>query len=272
MSQTHTFVGSLQTMQTAFVDQNNNPYNPPTVVFEQTAPDGSVFGPFTWTDPTGDPSAHISNPVPGTFVASYVPSMKGQHRWFFQSSGSYPTVANGAYTALGPNDYPYYTGYCIETDVKARVGAGSWNAGGSSSISFADLDLFILQASAQVDSVLARSGYYVPLRAVTGLVIEWQAWDILRNVTAYLAAAMVEHRRSVPGSDNTAGNKADDCFALADDLLVRLETGADNLRQFNVDGPFEPVADTSTALVPMPATDADGMPSLEPMFTRNLRF
>lgn len=147
--------------------------------------------------------------------------------------------------------YPYTYGWCQTTDVVARVKQGTYTLDTPGNLSTAQVNNMIAQGAAQIDAVLLKAGYGVQsgggLNAIAGQTIWPQVFTMLLDLNATYSAALVEMWRHGADSSNN-DSQAERLMGLADDLLARIETGAVNLGQMGVDGPFEPQADPSTSM------------------------
>lgn len=151
--------------------------------------------------------------------------------------------------------YPYFffdgitpMGYCQVIDVEARIKQGGYNPDVPGGITSEYIQQYILQAAAQIDMVLAKTGYTLPLTPlVNTLPIGPQAFTFLLNVNAIGAAGYIELWRHAEDVSN-ADSQAQRLLSLFDDLLARLETGDDNLALFNVAGPWPPEADPAQSM------------------------
>jgi hypothetical protein len=228
------------------------PSDPPGVSFSMTDPAGVVTA-ATWTGPapgTYGGAAGLSRTGTGTFQFVTVPTFAGgPWRWAFLSTGtSQPTEAAGSFFVISTAAYPYPFGYCGVEDVQARIVSGSWTPQKTGAWpNPQQVSDFILTGAVAIDTVLARSGYYVPLRPQVGQTIQPQAYQTLLDINAALATAATEKTRH--GSQDT--NEDDNAgwwLQYADDRIARLEAGDDNLAQFGLDGPFLPVADISLGM------------------------
>jgi len=158
--------------------------------------------------------------------------------------------------------YPFDHGYCEAEDVVARTKLGRYDPTIPGNIGADYIDRFIAEGAAEIDLVLARVGYTVPLEPVQGGVIQPQVWTKLKMINATWAAAHVEMWRhsTDTGAQDT---QAERLLGLADDMLTRLQTGADNLALFGVAGPFSPEADPALAM-DTNMDDPDPLTSLTP--------
>jgi hypothetical protein len=157
--------------------------------------------------------------------------------------------------------YPYPTGYGQLSDVTSRVMAGTWDPANdpTASPTVAMVNAWLVDAAASIDAALATRGYTVPLVAVPGWVppagmqvyqgVGIQAWLILRSIAADYAAFRVELARHGGSGPADEDDNASTFAAAHDDWLTRLESGADNLTAFGVNGPFVPEIDPAKSLV-----------------------
>jgi hypothetical protein len=163
--------------------------------------------------------------------------------------------------------YPFPYGYCQISDVEARINAGSWDATRTGARpSVAQVDAFIGDGATQIDLTLGKRGYTIPLTPAVGQTISPLVFALLQQINAALATAAVERTRHGSEDENEDSN-ASYWMTWADDMLARLEDGADNLTIFGVAGTFEPQADQSLAVSMGSTYEADGTVS-QPMFTR----
>jgi hypothetical protein len=158
--------------------------------------------------------------------------------------------------------YPFDHGYCESEDVVARIKLGRYDPTIPGNVGGEYIDLFIEEGATEIDLVLARVGYTVPLAAAEGLVIQPQVWSKLKMINATWAAAHVEMWRH--STDQGSGDQqAERLLGLADDMLTRLQSGADNLALFGVGGPFTPESDPALAM-DTNMDDLDPLTSLQP--------
>lgn len=272
-------VGQPETVSVVWRNPAGATYDPTVVVVRYMGPGVAVVSVTT-------PDARIIHTGSGAYSFT-VPSESVPGPWYYRweaqdgsggvlgvVEGSF-SVAVSAFTSILPVGYPYPTGYASRDDVAARILDGTQNFGvgmvpagqpqaSTSSTSFGgnvngpQVDDFLMVATAQVDTALARAGYQVPPVPASGyLVVGQQVWLTLRNVTAYLAAAMVEKRRH-GAPEQSADGHAMALFQYADDLLVRLEEGADNLSQFGMAAAFADVPERGSAMSDAPSFDQLG--------------
>lgn len=163
--------------------------------------------------------------------------------------------------------------YCQLADVQARVLSGQWNpANPNQGPTTAQVDSWIAEATAMMDSVLAKRGYYVPLRvqaSYPGGSIAPTAYLILQNVCAAYVVHHVEQARH--GSvDKDKDSNASEWLSYADDIIARFENGDDDLAAWGVDGGFEPELDPATGAQLGSAIDTStGLPTT-PYFSRDM--
>lgn len=159
--------------------------------------------------------------------------------------------------------YPYAPGYAQISDVSSRINAGDWDPTDPTAFPTAAMvNTWLEDATAAIDSSLAKRGYYVPLTPQAGWPVAGtpaakqplyqgigiQAWLILRNAAAAYAASYVEKSRH--GAVGT-GNQDPDAAAWMTtftDTLERIENGTYNLTAYGVDGAFTPMIDPAQAL------------------------
>lgn len=145
--------------------------------------------------------------------------------------------------------YPFQNGYCSDSDVLARIKQGQYNPDAPGGITTAFIEQFILQGATVIDLVLARAGYTVPIVAQPSTTIGAQVWTHLLAINATYAAGQVELWRHSEDA-TSVDTQAERLLKLADDMLARLETGADNfaIPPFNLAGTFELEADPALAM------------------------
>lgn len=167
--------------------------------------------------------------------------------------------------------YANSIGYCDVKDVQARVSAGTWNPGKTGASPTVDqVNVFIAEGATQIDLVIVRRGYTIPLTAAPGMIISPLVYTLLRQINAALATSAVE--RSRHGSqDEQEDSNAAYWMTFADDMLARIESGADNLALLGVGGTFVPQADQSRA-VSMGSTYDSGGNISQPFFRRDSQF
>lgn len=166
----------------------------------------------------------------------------------------YPQPTGTPASGFTSGGYPYPTGYAQINDVASRVNAGTWDPTKSTAApSTAQVEQWLIEATAAIDAALATRGYFVPLQPADSFVAPagmttWNgvgvgAWLLLRNVCAAYATSFVESTRH--GDHTTASHDPQAAFwmELYDDFLTRVETSADNLQTWGVGGPFAPDID-----------------------------
>jgi hypothetical protein len=146
---------------------------------------------------------------------------------------------------------------------------------------------WLKQATGDIDVMLATRGYTVPLKAKSNYVLPAGMTGInglhpnvylkLQSVAAAYAAHFVEAARHGSAYLN-ADDNAKHWMEIYDDFCSRLESAADNLSPFGVDGPFVPEVDEAKGISSGnlgfrtnsgPQTD----PTQEgPLFTTNMAF
>ncbi len=162
--------------------------------------------------------------------------------------------------------YPFPTGYAEIADVAARINAGTWNPSNDSTSSptAGQVNQFLIEATAEVDMVLRKTGYFVPLQMQGGYPASPLPPTVLTKlqvITAALASAMVEkvrHGSATQESDQVGS----DWKKLADGLLARLQDGSDN---------FPPQPDQSRGATWTGQTDSSGNANV-PLFNRSQSF
>jgi hypothetical protein len=247
--------------------------DPPGVSFSLTDPDGVVTA-ASWTGPapgTFTGATGLSRVSDGVFQFVTVPTFPGfPWRYAFLSTGTIePTEYASSFGVIDARAYPFPYGYCDVTDVQARIAAGTWNPTKTGAQpTLAQVQEFILEGASAIDTVLARTGYYVPLRARSDLAIQPQAYQTLLDVNAALAVAAIEKTRHGT-QDVSADENAGWWLQYADDRIARIEGGDDNLWQFGLDGPFPPVPDMSVGMLYTGITDSDGNPTT-PYFSHGM--
>lgn len=249
------------------------PSDPPGVTFSMVDPLGVVTT-ASWAGPapgTFSGASGLSRLSPGSFQFVAVPGYAGSPwRWSFLSTGTAtPTEFASAFAVVSAAAYPFPYGYCDMTDVQSRIQAGSWTptkTGGWPTMQQAQD--FILQAAIAIDTVLARTGYTIPLVPQSGKVIGQQVWQTLLDINAALTVAQIEKTRH-GSQDLNEDTNATWWMTYADDRLARIESGDDNLSLFGLDGPFYPIADRSRGMLWTGAVDANGI-ATPSYFSRNM--
>jgi hypothetical protein len=250
------------------------PADPPGVTFSMVDPLGNVTT-ASWTGPAPGSFAGasgLSRLSPGVFQFVAVPLVAGfPWRWSFLSTGTAtPTEFASSFGVVSTAAYPFPYGYCDMTDVQSRIQAGSWTPTKTSAWpTMQQAQDFILQGAVSIDTVLARTGYTIPLAAQSGKVIGQQVWQTLLEINAALAVAYVEKARH-GSQDMNEDSNATWWMTYADDRLARIESGDDNLSLFGLDGPFYPIADRSRGMLWTGSVDADGNATV-PYFSRGMK-
>jgi hypothetical protein len=268
-------LGRAVLLDVTFYDPvTNQPADPPLVVFNLTDPTGAVSS-ATWNQSSGLISGNgapfLTRTGTGQFQYVATPGFAGlPWRWQFLSAGtSTPAEYVGAFGVVDTTVYPYPFGYCDISDIQSRITAGSWSplkTGAWPTLQQAQE--FILEAAAAIDTVLARTGYFVPLQARSGMTIAPQVYQTLLDVNAAYAVASVEKTRH-GAQDVSADENAAWWLQYADNRIARIEGGDDNLWQFGLDGPFPPVPDMSVGMLYTGITDSDGNPTT-PYFSHGM--
>lgn len=133
--------------------------------------------------------------------------------------------------------------YCQVSDVQARVLV--WDPT-QDSPSTTQVQTWIAEATAMMDSVLLKRGYKIPLAInASYTTISPSAYLILQNVCAAYVVHHVEQTRHGSTEENK-DNNANEWLSYADDLIARFESGEDDLAPWGVDGAFEPELDPAT--------------------------
>jgi hypothetical protein len=241
-------VGQPDNISVAFTSPSGVAFDPPTAVKVTYAGPGQTA--TTKTYPTD--TVVIRDGV-GAYHVAIPDNLDGiwSFRWEGYDVTPDPIVAVDGSVYIFPSPFkplatgsgvPFGTGYASVADVAARIAAGSWDPTKSNAFPTAvQTAQFLIEASADVDMVLAKSGYTVPLTPSSnapGGVIQPQAYSILRKIASALAAGHVEMVRHGSMQHN-ADKQGDDWITYADDLLTRIETGDDNLTIFGAAGAFE---------------------------------
>lgn len=163
--------------------------------------------------------------------------------------------------------------YCQIADVQARILSGQWNPSNpNQGPTVAQVDTWIAEATALMDSVLAKRGYYVPLQVQSGFpggAIVPTAYLILQNVCAAYVVNHVEQSRHGSVEENKDSN-ANEWLQYADDLIARFENGDDNLMAWGVGGAFEPELDPATGAQLGSAIDTSTGMATTPYFNRSM--
>ena len=177
----------------------------------------------------------------------------------------------GAYGAYG---YPYPYGYADVHHVTDRVSGGAWDPSlGSAAPTVEMVEGYLLEASAEVDLVLRKTGYFVPLTMQSGYPASPLPLTVLTRlqvVAATLAVAMVEkvrHGSATQESDQVGS----EWQKRADGLLARLGDGSDNFWQLGIDGDFPPQPNQSRGAAWTGQTDGAGNQNV-PLFSRSQSF
>lgn len=152
--------------------------------------------------------------------------------------------------------WPFPTGFAKLSDVTARINASSWDPDSpTATVTEAQVNQWLMEATSRINSALAARGYWVPLRATPGCQqapgtplyqgIAVDAWNILRSICAAYATAMVEASRH--GAVGTANEDPDRDWWLNQftTFLKQIQDGTDNLTAFCVGGEFPPELSTS---------------------------
>lgn len=242
-------VGQPDNVSVAFTTPAGTPFDPVGPIKVTYAGPGQTG--TTKTYPT-DPAV-IKDGV-GAYHLAIPDNLDGiwSFRWEgYNATDPNPVVAVDGSVYIFPSPFkplspgsgaPFGTGYASVADVAARIAAGSWDPTKSNAFPTAvQTAQFLIEASADVDMVLAKSGYTVPLTPspnAPGGIIQPQAYSILRKIASALAAGHVEMVRHGSMQHN-ADKQGDDWITYADDLLTRIETGDDNLTIFGAAGAFE---------------------------------
>jgi len=181
--------------------------------------------------------------------------------------------------------WPYPTGYATVLDVQSRINAGTWDPSKpTASPTTAQVQQWLMEATANIDVALRTRGYFAPLQPTTGWVapagmagqlyqgIGLGAWLQLKNIAACYAAHFVELSRHGSHGMNK-DTHADDYMELFDDFLTRIESGADNLAAYGVGGDFAPEIDVAKGAQTgsLGATLSDPDLSEGPIFSKNMR-
>lgn len=170
------------------------------------------------------------------------------------ASFTYPFPPGTPATAFTGGGYPYPTGYSQVSDVQARINAGTWDpTDPTAAPSVAQVQQWLIEATANIDAALATRGYFVPLQPATSFVAPvgmptWNgigtgAWMLLRNIAAAYVVYFVEQTRHGDHSAGQYDKNAEQWMQLYDGLASRIETAADNLETWGVGGPFAPEID-----------------------------
>jgi hypothetical protein len=267
-------LGKAAVLQSVFSDLlTGQPSDPPGVTFSMVDPLGVVTT-ASWTGPAPGSfsgASGLSRLSPGAFQFVTVPNYAGSPwRWSFLSTGTAtPTEFASSFAVISAAAYPYPYGYCDMTDVQSRIQAGSWTPTKTGAApTMQQAQDFILDGAVMIDTVLARTGYTIPLKAQSGQVIGQQVWLTLLDINAALTVAFVEKTRHGSQDMNEDPN-ATWWMTYADDRLARIESGDDNLSLFGLDGPFYPIADRARGMIWTGATDADGNATV-PFFSRSM--
>ena len=286
----YTPLGQPETVGVTFL---TNPADPTSVVDPTTVnlawlPCGSsVWQTATVSSPWA--GSVITRSSVGVFAAPLSTTVDGFWRYEFTGldvtgatigrRAGYFWVARSARVALvaptlGPNGYPYPYGYADVNHVTDRVSGGAWDPSlGSAAPTVEMVEGYLLEATAEVDLVLRKTGYYIPLTMQASYPpspLPLTVLTRLQVVTATLAVATVEkvrHGSATQESDQVGA----DWQKRADGLLSRLGDGSDNFWQLGIDGDFPPQPNQSRGAAWTGQSDASGNPNV-PLFSRNQSF
>lgn len=251
-----------------FVNAAGTPYNPTVVTYTYWTEGVAEQSVFT-------PNSSITNPATGSFVLSYEPPQTGD--WYFSISGDgtaaqeWIVSVNPSFATPNATGWPNGFGYCKISDITARVLGGQWNPDLANQWpGKGQVNQWISEVSSLMDSVLAKRGYQLPLTVIPGFPggqILPQAYFILQNICAAYVTNHVEQARHGSVEENKDSN-ADAWLQYADDLMLRLSTGDDDLIAWGVYGTFEPELDPSSGLQLGSMIDPVSGDTTEPLFSR----
>jgi hypothetical protein len=148
------------------------------------------------------------------------------------------------------------TGYADVDAVARNINAGSWDPSMPNAFPTVNqVESWLVEAAAMIDSELAARGYTIPLTVSSGYVIPAgmqpmnglhpYAYVLLQNCASHYACAMLEQARHGSISQNEDPD-AKMHHQLFDDYINRLASGADNLTAFGAIGPFPPQLDPAS--------------------------
>lgn len=179
--------------------------------------------------------------------------------------------------------YPYPTGYASLPDVISRINAGSWDpTDPTAAPNAAQVQQWLMEATANIDVALATRGYFVPLQPAGSFsapvgTTTWNgvgigAWLMLRNIAAAYASHYVETARH---GENTVGQhdaQAKSWLDIYGAMLGEIETASANLEAFGVGGAFEPDINPSQGLGSgsLGVVLSDSSRQEGPLFTRGM--